>query len=162
MFSIHGKIALVTLAFLAVAAVGLYLPPQDTQGGGAMDVGIEHARPLSVEIALTEGTQRSLIDVDLKSDETSYLTVPSSWERTEVRRAPLSSVTGEEASQNMRRWTLPANAGISFSVKSGVPTLRLHNPSGAPVKVGLTRVNLSKNESSYDAYLLTEGSIDLP
>lgn len=163
MFSLHGKIALVTLAFLTIAGIYLFSPATDRGDAGAViDIGMEHAQPLTIAVSLTEGTRQSLIDVDLTSAETSRLTVPRSWQRTEARRAPLSAVTGTDAEANMRTWELPTNAGISFSTEDSFRTLRLHNPSGVPLKIQLTRVNLAKNTSSYDVYLLKDGSLLLP
>lgn len=163
MFSFHGKIALVTLAFLTVAGIYLFSPAEDgTAPGTVIDIGLEHSKPLTVAVSLTEGTKQALIDLDLTSVEPSYVTVPRSWKRTEARRAPLASVAGKDAEADMRTWTLPANAGISFSTDETFKTLKLHNPSGVPVKVQLTRVNLAKKTSSYDVYLLTEGALVLP
>ncbi len=163
MFSYHGKIALVTLAFLTIAGIYLFSPSTGTPDAGTViDIGIEHSKTLTVALSLTEGTERSLIDMDLTSDETSYVTVPRGWKRMEARRAPLSAVAGRDADANMRTWTLPANAGISFSTDDPFKTLKLHNPSGVPVKIQLTRVNLAKQTSSYDVFLLKDGSLKLP
>jgi len=163
MFSFHGKIALVTLAFLAIAGIYLFAPAQESvQPGAVLDIGLEHAQPLTVSVSLTEGSTRSLVDVDMSSAETSYLTVPDGWHRSEVRRAAIASVTGEETEASMRRWTLPKNAGVSFSTDDPFRTLKIHNPSGVPVKIQLTRVNLAKKTSSYDVFLLKDGALELP
>lgn len=163
MFSYHGKIALVTLAFLTIAAIYLFTPGQNaTVPGAVLDIGLEHAQPMTLSVSLTEGTRRSLIDMDTASTESSYLTVPEGWHRSEVRHAPIASVTAEDKDGSMKRWTLPKNAGVSFSTDEPFRTLKIHNPSGVPVKIQLTRVNLAKKTSSYDVYLLKDGALVLP
>jgi len=164
MFSLHGKIALITLAFLAIAGIGLFAPSDGDSGkpSTTINVGIDHQLPLTIAISLTEGTKQSLIDVDLTSQEAVSLTVPAEWKRTEVRRSPLSSVTSAAAPDSTLRWKLPAGAGISYSSLEPASDITLHNPSGATVKIQLTRVNLAKKTSVYDVYLLQEGSLRLP
>lgn len=164
MFSLHGKIALITLAFLALAAIGKILPLAKETGTPPvpLDIGIEHTLPLSLALTLTEGTKQSLIDIDQTSGGTVYITVPRIWKRTEVRGSAISAFTSEDTAELLRRWTLPANAGISFSSDETPANMRLHNPSGVPVKVQLTRVNLKKETSTYDVYLLKDGFLPLP
>ena len=162
MFSYHGKIALLTLAFLTIAAIYLFSTPAAGTVGQTIDIGIEHAKTLALSVSLTEGARTSLIDMDLSSDESVSITVPRAWARTETRRAPIATVTGRDADADMRTWLLPADAGISFSTDVPFRTLKLHNPSGIPVKIQLTRVNVATQESSYDVFLLKDGALVLP
>lgn len=163
MFSLHGKTALITLAFLAIAGIGLMRPFEGGPAvGDAVLLTVTHSAPLSLALSLTEGAAGSLVDIDQTSGETIALDAPRAWKRTEVRRSPLSSVTSEQGEGDATRWTLPANAGISFSSESPVGTVTVRNPSGATLKIRLTRVNLAKQTSTYDVYLLKEGSLTLP
>src|ERR1043166_5831035 len=95
MFSLHGKVAFVTLGLLILIGIGMAMPYIGTKNlmPTVIDIGVEHTRPLTLSITLSEGTGRRLIDIQQGAAETIYLSTPQNWMRTEVRHATIEQVT---------------------------------------------------------------------
>ncbi len=159
----HGRASLAAFVLILALAFGTFLA-QDRSArgmGGAAEMGIEHQSPMALQIEMSARDSWSIVEIAQESAETVGLSVPTAWERREVRGAALEAVVAEESALGFRRWRLPPGVTVSFRAPSLIETLRLHNPSGVPVKVELTRVDLAENTAERDVILVKDAPIDL-
>ena len=117
---------------------------------------VEHTDPLSLEILVSSLSDESIVDIESDARNSIYVSVPESWERREVRGAPINKTGPEEPMFGFRRWTLPAGAGISFRVPGNLQSMLLQNPSGIPVKAELTRIDVQTGETDKDIILVDD------
>lgn len=163
MVAAHGKIA--GLAFLILLLWGGILAAVNfdpTTKPVDVDIGVEHESPLaaiSFSSSMIGGKQ--LMDIGNDSAETMLVSVPESWARTEVRGAPITSVTSDEPSFGYAKWSIPAGATVSFQTEESWSGVTVHNPSEQPLRIRVTRVDLQTNEVSYDVFLATNRPVKI-
>lgn len=121
------------------------------------EIGLEHAKPVTLSLALTTNGPRGVADLRHDALETIFISLPSSWTKREVGGVPLSAVQADSPVFGFTRWRIPPNALVSFDI---IPpqTILLHNPSGIPAEIDLTRVDLAKNSVERDIILIQKGS----
>ncbi len=128
----------------------------------ALDIGVEHTAAMTLDMTITRNDLLRMIEIGNDQLEPIAISVPEPWKRGEVRNVPLKSVTADGASFGYVRWQLPAKAVISFTTNQPFDHLNIHNPSGAPLKIRLTVVDLQKNTGEHEVYLVQEGSVQIP
>lgn len=128
----------------------------------SLDIGIEHTKSMTLSIQITKNDALRLIEISNDVLEPIALSTPEDWKRGEVRNVPLKSVIGAEPSFGYTRWTMPAKATVSYKTKHPFEHLNIHNPSGVPVKIRLTIVDLQKNTGDHQVYLVKEGAVKIP
>lgn len=162
--SFHGKILLASIAVIAIIAA--YTGISDLLAGpgpGLAEIAVEHDTPLTLSLDVAEGKALMLVHASHSGTHTIHMSVPEDWVRTEVRGVALSDVKREGASLGFVRWSMPAGAEIQFHTKR-FSTARFHNPSGVPLTVKLTVVDLQQRKTEREAFIVTDspGTISLP
>jgi hypothetical protein len=110
-----------------------------------VEMGVEHASPLSLSLSISAQTgEGGIADMNHDAEETVYVSVPSDWTRREVRGAPLTDVIAEQPTFGFTRWHLPPGTTVSFAMERSPTSILFHNPSGVPVQVRLTRVDIEE------------------
>lgn len=127
-----------------------------------VDIGVEHRESMTLEVTVTSNDLLRMVTLKNDALEPIALSVPTDWKRGEVRNVPLKSITADEPSFGYVRWHLPANASVSYTTKQPFQHLSVHNPSGIPLKIRATLVDLLKNTGEHQVYLVQEGSAKIP
>jgi hypothetical protein len=162
MLGLHTKTALLALTLLiAWGAFQMGQRNSPKPGAYGVEIAVEHTRPGGLSITHSIGGSAHLVDITNDSDETLGVSLPDTWERDEVRNVPLASLVGSGASLGFRRWTLPPNASVTFETDADIDDLSVHNPSNIPLRVRVTTVDLKKNTTNTDSYLLQENPLTL-
>jgi hypothetical protein len=130
-------------------------------GGPLVDIGVEHELPLALKIETSTLPGGTLIEIINDDKEEIFVSVPSIWEKREVRNVPLSSVRSDDPSFGFRRWHLPARAALSLRSAEAHKRFLVHNPSGAAMKVHFITVNLETEESRSEVVFIQESPIEL-
>lgn len=125
--------------------------------GPRVEIGLEHDKPVTVSLSLTENGPTGVADIRHDALETIHVSLPSSWIRREVGGVPLAAVTADAPALGFTRWSIPAGATVSFTA-TPPSSILLHNPSGIPAEIELTRVDLNKNAVDRNIILIQEGS----
>lgn len=153
-------IALIALIILSMSAVS---PPSFASllDKNTADIGIEHTDPLSLSMQVGVSAYGGYIEFFTETSETILISVPSTWVRREVKNAQLHEVTSEVPSLGFTRWTLPPRAGISFTMPEPPDSAVLHNPSGAPLKLDLSFVDLTNDTVDKEVVLVQNNTVRL-
>ena len=126
-----------------------------------VEIGVEHELPLSLTFSVSELRGSGLIDIKQEGEEIVSISLPSSWQRKEVRNVPLSEITEENTSFGFKRYQIPAGASVTFAIPQYPDTLLVHNPSGITMKVALTMVDLQTNTVETDVVLVQDSPAQL-
>lgn len=153
MFLALGFLALLALAKPSSA-------PEESTGTHSM-IAIEHTTPLTLNITTITRRNHMLVEVGHDAEEVVHLSIPSSWERKEVRGIPLSEILTGSPSLGFTRMTLPGSGAISFALPSPLLHLTLRNPSGSPVQVRLTHIDLDTDTVDTETLLIQEDNSPL-
>lgn len=127
-----------------------------------LDIGVEHTGSSTLTITVTRNDTLRMIDIGNDGQSVMKVSVPQHWKRAEVRGIALKAVKEEPPSFQYVRFTFPPHADITFTSQLPFQHLRIQNPSGKLLKIRSTSVDLQKNTSAHDVYLLKEGSLELP
>jgi len=125
------------------------------------EMGVEHTQSLSLMMDISALQGLGLLDLSHEGEETILISLPSLWQRKEVRNVPLSEVTEESTSFGFTRWKFPQGASVTFAIPEYPDSLLLHNPSGVPLKVNITRVDLDRSTVEKDVVLIQESTVSL-
>ncbi|MBU0767227.1 hypothetical protein KKF55_05650 [Patescibacteria group bacterium] len=126
-----------------------------------VEIGVEHEFPLSIALSVSELKGSGLLDIKQEGEEVVSISLPSSWQRKEVRNVSLSEVTEESASFGFKRYQLPAGASVTFAISQYPDTLLIHNPSGITMKVDLKIVDLQTNTVEANVVLVQDSPAQL-
>lgn len=154
--ALAAVVAVVMIAQGSIRSEPPALTAHVTESGRA-EMGLEHAKPVTLSIALTVNGPRGVADIRHDALETVRVSLPSTWVRREVKGAPLSAVTAEDATFGFARWHIPPGVLISFDIAPPA-SLVLHHPSSIPAEIELTRVDLAQGSVERDIVLVQEGS----
>ena len=125
--------------------------------GSPAEIGIEHTESVALDIALAIGADGSgIIELAHDASETAQISVPDDWVLREVRGKALSEILSDPPSFGFTRWHVPAKATLSFRVPQIPSSLSAHNPSSAPLKIKLTKVDLESEKVERNVVLLKE------
>ncbi len=125
------------------------------------EIGVEHVRPLSLSLTVSTNGKSGVVDLGHDGSGTAYLSLPSSWMRREVRGTTLAAVVADPPTFGFTRWAIPAGSTVSFAVPVAPETILLHNPSGVPLQIKLTRVDLVTQEVERDVILIQDATTEL-
>lgn len=159
----HGTATTVAvITILVVSTLGISTAHQKASLTETVtDIGIEHQQPLSLSMEI--GTLQNVAVVELlsESEEHIAISIPSHWIKSEVKHVPIKQVKADEPSFGFTRYHLPGFAGISFRVPEAPHTIVVHNPSGVPLKIDLTRVSLPDETVKRDVLLIHDSAMRL-
>jgi len=126
------------------------------------EIGVEHTLPLELSLEMSELYGVGILDLTQNStEEVVFVSVPSDWERREVRNASLKEITSDSSSFGFTRWRFPPGASISFGVPAAPTMLLLHNPSSISLKVNTLRVDLETEQVERNVLLIKDSPIPL-
>lgn len=129
---------------------------------GRITIAIEHGSPLSAQITVSKKGKQRLIEIGNDAVETMLLSVPEHWQRGEVRNAPLRAITSDTPEFGYVRWHVPPSAVVTFRGEGNWTALTVHNPTGVPLHIGLTTVDLDADTADHTAVLVKDGPVDVP
>ncbi|MDD4628571.1 MAG: hypothetical protein PHE68_04235 [Candidatus Peribacteraceae bacterium] len=163
--ALHGIAATVAVAVVIALSQGaIRSAPQDftaqLAGKNDVEMGIEHARPLIVALTVNTNGSSGIADLRHDSADPIYVSLPNDWTTREVKGS-LGTVKSDPPVFGFTRWTIPANTPISFSVPHPPSSILMHNPSGIPLQVKLTRVDLTTQKTERDVILIKDVSVNL-
>jgi hypothetical protein len=91
------------------------------QGGLPVTVGVEHDGPLTLDVLFARKEHAGYASITNASDETIFISTPSSWTRAEVTGAAIADVKQAIPVFGFTRSTLPGHAGIKFMLPDEAP-----------------------------------------
>ncbi|MDO8468578.1 MAG: hypothetical protein Q7S29_02365 [Candidatus Peribacter sp.] len=161
-FTLHAAAAVAAIVAVVVLSQGALKDGASSLTaslivGERIEIGLEHTKPVTLSLSFTTNGAKGVMDIRHDALETVYVSLPSTWTKREVGGVPLTAVTSDPPSFGFTRWSVPAGALVSFDVTPPA-TILLHNPSGIPAEIRLTRVDLTKNAVERDIILVQEGS----
>lgn len=125
-----------------------------------IEIGLEFTAPVTLSLSLTTNGTKGVADIRHDASETIAVSLPETWIKREVGGVPLDAVRADPPTFGFTRWSLPPSAVVSFDI-TPPSTILLHNPSGIPAQIRLTRVDLQRNTVERDVVLVQEGSVML-
>jgi len=161
LLAVHGKTSILSLLVIGAVSAGILLSTHDPSPPPVLDIAVEHATPLRLGFAIASGKGRSIIELNHDGAETVGISVPQGWKRTEVRGAPIEAFMADEPTFGFVRWSLPPKAGIAFQAEATIERVVMHNPSGVPLQVRLTRVDLEKGTAAHETILIPDSPTQL-
>lgn len=163
MFSRHAKTAFLALILPLALWIGTanMRMTADTQER-YVTMAMEHGEPVTVSLTLARETGIRRIDITHDGAETVFVSLPENWRRDEVRGAALEDVTREEPNLGYVRWALPAGSDVTYESPDDWTRAEIENPTGIPLGIKLTTVDLEENTSDYRVILIQDGSALIP
>tara|TARA_Y100000310_G_C20610920_1_gene777939 strand:+ start:887 stop:1387 length:501 start_codon:yes stop_codon:yes gene_type:complete len=128
---------------------------------GTVDIGVEHAEPLSLHFEYTEREGAAIVRISHRSNETVSISLPKAWKRGEVSGAPLAELRQDKATFGLVRWHFPPRSGVTFSVKKAPLHIVIHNPSLSPLQLKTANANLMEGTVEKDIFLVQDGSVKI-
>lgn len=158
----HVKIGFLALCLaLLIALPSAWLSRHATTVAPSTEIAIEHVQPVTLRVTRMTSSGTNVLEIGFSGSGTIALHLPALWTRQEVRGAPIESVTAEPQDLSFVRWTLPADAVVRFDAPNP-GRITLHNPSGVPVTVSTTNVNVRTGTREDDAFIVTTDPYPLP
>ncbi len=158
----HVKIGLLALCLaLLIALPTSWLSRHAAPIAPSTTIALEHDQPVTLHVTRMASSGTNVIEVGFTGSGKVALHVPSSWKRMEVRGAPIDRVASEPQEWSFMKWTMPAGAIVRFEAPNP-GTLTLHNPSGVPVTVSTTTVNVRTGTREDEAFIVTTDPYTLP
>lgn len=127
-----------------------------------VDVEVQHVKSVSVTLALSPQDAPGLADLTEVGSEPVQVSVPQEWNLREVRGGTLAEVHADPPSLGYRRWHLPPNRTVSFTVPHVPASVRAINNSTAPLLFRLTRVDTTNTQKRTDVMIVTHDPQVLP
>ena len=121
---------------------------------------VEHVSPLTLTIRMSAGKREGIVELSTDGTETAAISVPSAWQRREVRGAALDAVSADPPSMGFSRWHVPPGVTVSFRVIES-PSLMIRNPSGIPLLVLGKKVNVLTGQIEEKSVLVKDGAASL-
>ncbi len=121
---------------------------------------LEHSAPMTLTLRVSVGKREGIAELTTRGSEIAAISIPSSWERREVRGAALETVTAEPATMGFTRWHVPPGVTVSFRVNE-MSGLIIRNPSGIPLLIIGKRVNVMTGEVEEKSILMKDGATQL-
>jgi hypothetical protein len=128
---------------------------------GTVDIGIEHSQPLSVRMEYSVRNTNGIMRIGSDSSETISISLPEQWERGEVTGAPLSALRKDDPMFGYTRWHVPEKTTITFKIPKVPEHIVLHNPSTAPLKLTVAKVDLETGAIEKDILLIRDSTVPI-
>lgn len=123
-------------------------------------IGIEHQKPVKVGVVFARKEQAGYVALQNNSDETIFLSVPSTWHRTEVMGVTLAEVTSEIPVFGFVRWKLPAHSGMRMLLPSAPSSVFFDSRSEAIASIEMQMIDLTTLSSTKRVALIQkEGAL---
>lgn len=150
------------LSALTLAGILLLTIHADRQGSQAdrpqtAQIAVEHDAAATLKVVQSAGKAAGIVEFAAEGSIV-LLSVPSSWQRRDVRGAALTAVTADAPALGFTRWRLPANVTVSFRI-DGSPSLTVRNASPTPLLVLGKRVDVVDGRIAEKSVLLQEGEV---
>ncbi|MBI1812715.1 hypothetical protein HYR82_02955 [Candidatus Peregrinibacteria bacterium] len=153
----QGMVFLTTaLLFLAASVVLLRLHNGMMTPASPLTITFEHARPLTVTMAVTRGGTRGIVDVRQTTESGAHVTLPSSWTLREMRGGSVDRLRKDHPTHTTTRWSLPPEATASFWIPEQPSHLALRNASASRLEVIVRSIDLEKNQATEEHVFVTE------
>lgn len=152
-------LALAGILLLTVRAEQAATGKRNAGGHPAAEIAVENERAATLTLQESAGKNPGIVECTAEGSD-MYLSVPSSWERREVRGAALSTVTADPPALGFTRWHLPEGVTLSFRVP-GSPALTVRHASSAPLLIIGKRVDLGTGKVEEKSVLMQEGEPQL-
>ena len=166
----QGKTLTVVTGFSGVILAGILVMTshadrvrsdlQQQETHPSAEIAVEHDAAITLTIEESEGKKKGIIDMRIDGPSGAAISLPSSWERREVRGAPLTSVPGDAPSMGFVRWHLPPGVTLSLWV-TGTPDITVRHPSPSPLLVIMKRVNVLTGKVTEKSVLVKQESVQL-
>ena len=154
---IPAFIALIILGALGASTLDFTVSVQPK----SVDIAVEHADPLSLELDMSMLNGKGIMEIASDGNVAVLISVPSNWQRGEVRNAKLEQVTSEPEMLGYTRWAFPPHASITYKIPETPISVLMHNPSKIPLKVSYTLVDLETEEVTKDVLLIKDEALTL-
>lgn len=125
------------------------------------EIAVEHTQPLRLTLSVSQNTAPGALDLSHDGGGSVKISLPQAWTQREIRGGLQKDVRAENPSFGYRRWTLPANAVVSFSLPRSPTGLVVENPSGVLLRLRFTRVDMKTQKAQTEVYLVKDGSLRL-
>ena len=160
---LHGFLAIGALAVLIAVSMRSALPLTASlrMSTGTVDLAFEHRQPLAAHVKMSTLKGQSLVEISHEGEEEVLISVPSTWRRSEVKNAPLTSVVSEAPALGFTRWHFPPKTSVVFYTRDAPTSLMIHNPTKVPLKVQAIRVHLDTNEVEQEIVLVKDESVPI-
>lgn len=122
-------------------------------------IGIEHERRTTLNIVFARKGVLGYVSITNMSADDVYLSLPSSWQRTEVVGAPIASVTHEIPVFGFVRWKLPARAGIRLEVDSAPGAVFFDSVAASVTAIDLKMIDLTTDSASSKVILVQKQAL---
>lgn len=157
----HPFSIVLPLCALALTAVLLLQARSDRLASQASDPGaaeilVEHGGALTLHVTMDAGSRsRGIVELRVEGSG-AIISVPSGWERREVRGAALNAVTADFSGFGVTRWRLPAGITLSLWTPGGV-RMGIRNAGPVPVLVLGKKVDIEGGRVEEKSVLVQEG-----
>ena len=128
---------------------------------GTVDIGIEHSEPLAVRMEYSVRNTHGIMRIGSNSSETISISLPEQWERGEVTGAPLSQLRKDSPMFGYVRWHVPEKTTLTFKIPKVPEHMVLHNPSTAPLKLTVAKVDLETGTIEKDVLLVRDSTVPI-
>ncbi len=159
----HGILAMAAFVLLSIIALNtielkasIVQKPQQIA-----DIAIEHKESLSVRISMSMLHGQGILEIGHDGKETIQVSVPDSWERTEVRNTPIDMLKNESPMLGFVRWHFPPETTVTFRMMDAPDNVLIHNPNRVPLKLSYVYVDLETEEILQDIKLIKDESMTL-
>ena len=155
-FYVHVIGCILAISVITILVRDLPANVETPQVAPLVNIGIEHTRPVSVFLETSFSRNTGIFDMSHDGDETISLLLPTTWQRREVRNAPLDSMTSEESIFGFTRWHIPSGATVSFLMSSAPRGFSFHNPTLVPLKIDIEKIDIEAGTVDHDVLLVQE------
>lgn len=162
--SVHGILALSAVLAVIALARGADHPSasiQSTEQTKQAEIAIEHSMRMALSFSVSAIRGHGIIDISHDAAREIYVSLPSGWTRREVKGTSLATAASDPPMLGYKRWRIPADSTVSFALPVMPPAILAHNPSGIPLEVCVTRVDLDNNRTERNIVLMQEKSVTL-
>jgi hypothetical protein len=159
MTSLHARLAGLTLLLLLLWGItSMQMRRRTADLLPTADIAVEHTAAAGMTVTRT-ADGRGPAEIRNDSNETLHVSIPDSWERDEVRGAPLAAVTADEPSLGFRRWTVPTHAAVTFIADDVWNKLHIRNISESPLRLGVVTVDIGSGKAVTESLLVDDESL---
>ena len=108
----------------------------------AIDIGIEHAQPTDMTMLVARKGPLGYIELNNTSNFPLSISLPETWERSEVSGGSMWLVTQKDPEFGFVRWTIPAHMGMTMHAPQVPDEITFHSPSGFTASIRITSVDV--------------------
>jgi len=154
----HSFIALTAL-LIAVATATTKIVFGSLTGAvtATADIGVEHDSPAILTMTIGRNAAGGgLVEMTHQSPKELWVSLPKSWELSEVRRGEVADLAQNEPSFGFVRYKLPPDVIAAFTATKIPDRLKLHNASPPSLSVRITTIDLPLKRVRQDVLLVKE------